>query len=529
MKKKLTVLLFIFAMFAAGLRAEVVMPKIFGDNMVVQSGKSVKVWGKSSPNADIEVLYAGKKAKTKASDKGEWSLYMPILIASKEPSDFKVLENGKTAKTFSNVLTGEVWLAGGQSNMEFTIGASTDFESFKKRMNADPQKYSLIRFIKPKKSNMSKTKLFDFDCDAKWSDIVSNPEFRFSSAVAFYFAEKLVDSLDIPVGLIITPLGGSSMVAWVPEEFLKGEPTFEKELKSFKEKLATYNYNKALDTFKKRNAEYEESVKAAKAQGKPEPKKPYDLQPVWTPNPLSPNNIRSTPAWLYNAKIAPIAGYTIRGVIWYQGEANLTWRLDGTFTSRFNRLMEAWRAEWKDVNMPFIFAQLPSFGKQRSWPETRWQQFESFKQTPNSHIVITIDTGEENDIHPKQKTPVADRFARIALNKFYGKNITAYGPMPVSAKFESNSATVKLDCKSDLKCSGSPRGFEVRSGGKWISAKAKISPEGFVRISSPDGSKIDAVRYAWLDWAVPQVCLFDSENLPAAPFVFFKDENTSKK
>ena len=522
--KKLSAFILILAS-AAVLCAEIAMPKIFGDNMVLQSGKPVKVWGKADANSKVRVSYAGKNAEAKASADGLWSLHLPPLAASKKPEQFKVFENGKIAKTFSNVLAGEVWIAGGQSNMEFTIRNSTDFDAFKKRMAAEPQKYSLIRFIKPKKSNISKTKLFDFDCDAEWTDIVSNPDFRFSSAVAFYFAERLVNELDVPIGLVITPLGGSSMTAWVPEEFLKGEPTFERELAAFNEKLATYDYQKALETFNRRVAEYEESVKAAKAAGKPEPKKPYDLQPVWTPDPITPTNIRFTPAWLYNAKIAPIAGYTARGVIWYQGEANLTGRLDGTFTSRFNRLMQAWRAEWQDENLPFIFAQLPSFGRQRSWPETRWQQFESFKQTPNSHIVITIDTGEENDIHPKQKTPVADRFARIALNKYYGKNITAYGPLPVSAKFDADSAVVKLDCKTALKCRGNPRGFEARSGGKWVEAKAQVSPKGFVKISSTDGAEIDAVRYAWFDWAVPQVCLFDSEDLPAAPFVFFKNNN----
>ncbi len=517
--KKLLILLSLFA--SANLFAEIVMSQVFSDNMLLQREQNVKIWGKSDKNANIEVKFDAQKKSATADKDGKWSIYLDPLKASYEAKKLEVYENGKLGKTIINVLVGEVWISGGQSNMEWAMVNTTGFEDAKKRVAAE--KYRNIRYFEQKgRDSGALEPQEDFIKPALWEmcDETVLPHF---SAVSFFFAEKMFLELDMPIGILSSSLGGSSMVAWVPENVMKKRRVFLPILESFATEKAKYNYAETLANFKKRSAEYQAQVKAAKAENKPIPEQPRDLR--FAPNPLGPGNIRSMPAYLFNAKICPMAGYTARGVIWYQGEANLTTKINRSFTDKFNCLIETWRKAWKNDDMYFLFAQLTSFGKQRYWPETRWEQYQTLKEVKNTGMAVTIDIGEENDIHPRNKTDVGVRMANIALKDVYKKNVThPYGPMIENVEYNNSSATIKLDTGGrKIVIDGTLRGFEVmEENDVWVESEAKFNADETFTITSKNGKEIKGVRYAWKDWAQPYVCIFNEDKLPAMPFIDFK-------
>jgi len=503
------------ALICACLHAEILMPKIFSDGMVLQRAESVKIWGKADKGAKVDVEFAGQKKSATADENGKWSVNLNALPANASASVMKVFENGKEAKSIADVLVGEVWVTGGQSNMQFGMRNSTDFEAAKKRC----LNYKTLRMFKQIKTDLgTETPQFDFPYECKWI-AASSGEIDGWSAAAYYFGEKLLAELKVPVGLLDSSLGGSSMITWVPESVAKAEPNFAAALKKFNDEKKVYDHKAALADYKERKRKYDAEVKKAAAEGKPAPAAPSsDLRYGFAPTALGPGNIRNMPCYLYNSKIAPMAGYTARGIIWYQGEAN-SGQLDGKFESMFKALIGAWRDAWGKPEMPFIFAQLPSF-KQTSWPEARWEQYNTSKALKNVGVTVLIDLGEENDIHPKNKTDVGLRMAGIALKDVYGLNVThPYGPMFKNAKFDGASATVTFENGGrKMLVKGELRGFEVCVNGKWVGAKAEGVGNDSFKISSADGAAIEGVRYLWKPWAQPDVCIFNEDGLPAMSF-----------
>lgn len=530
MKKNKICLLALSAFFACFAAAEINMPKIFSENMVLQRQKPVNVWGTAEPNANVEVTFDGRKKSTRANSNGEWLVALDPMEAKKIGADLKVFENGKEAKNFANVVVGEVWLSGGQSNMQFAVNGleKKDLENIRTRAN-----YPLIREIAmeaysgaptPQKDLPENYSKLEKEMETQGKISTKRAECRASvwkqtnaevvgnySALAFLFAEGLHKDLDVPIGIIGTALGGTSMITWVPQSYISKYEGWQKEYANFKKLSDGYNFKDALKQWQQIDyPKWEKDIAQWKKTKKgKEPRRPY--KPTFN----SPARYQSSPTYLYNAKIAPIANFTIRGAIWYQGEN------DGTnnFDIKLSNMIAAWRDTFKNPSMPFIVVQMPSFGA--NWASKCWYQFKVFKNMQNVGLANAIDTGVENDIHPKDKLPIARRLQQIAMRDVYGaKNLYPYGPMLKSVSYKGESAEVHFDTDGrGLVGKGEARGFEVKIGAnKWVEARTKIDGEKVV-VSSPDNVKISGVRYLWGTFPKPRVWLYNTDGEPAFLFV----------
>jgi len=507
--KKILVMVSAFLVCAVSF-AEIIMPKIFSDNMVLQRGEPVKIWGKASPNASVEVKFGKVSQKVKASEAGKWSLFLPSMKANKENQTLQIFENSELGKEIQNVLVGEVWIAGGQSNMQWTLNNSNDGEKAKARAN-----YPTMRFFLQRVDAIAAESQEDSPAGAAW--IIASPDTVFGfSAIGFYFIEKLMQDLDIPVAIVETPLGGSIMAVWLTREDMEGIESYQERIKLFDERNANYNYEKALENqkiaFEKWKQERDEAVKEGK---------PFKKGPPREPRKEAAGEPQVMPAYLYNAKIAPIKGFTARGFIWYQGESDATQKV-GEFVEKFERLIDSWRKYWGKKDMPFYFVQLASFGP-ADWAETRWQQYLTSKKMKNVELASAIDLGTEDDIHPRQKTEVGVRLANIALKNVYDKkDIYPFGPEMKSVSYKDDIAVVSIDSlKRKLIEKGEPRGFEVLIDGKWIDAIETTfdAKKKTISIKSPDSKEVKGVRYLGKHWSQPDVYIYSEDDLPMLPFI----------
>jgi len=494
--------------------ADIIMPKIFSDGMVLQEGKPVKIWGKADKGAKVDVEFAGQKKSTAASSEGAWDLDLEPLATSKKPQEMRIFENGADAKKIGDVLIGEVWISGGQSNMYFTVDRCDTFEDAEKSAN-----YPLIRIFSQSQSANAPTPQFDLTGDLKWQSVTPQNVGTFSAA-AFYFAESLFKKLDRPIGIVESACGGSAMVAWIKKEDAKGVPDFDKKIAIFEKELSTYNYAAALKKWEALDKANKQKAAELKKEGKPF----KGIAPA-RPNQNSPLPVKATPQMLYNAKIAPLQGYAARGFIWYQGESDSRTEGDG-FSQMFARLIQSWRKYWGDDSMPFYFAQLSSYDTSADFPNARAQQHKTLSLAPHTGMAVTFDYGLKENVHPTRKRPVGLRLANLALKEVYGfSDLKPYSPEAASFKYADASAEVALNLKGGaISAKGDLRGFEVLQGDKWTPAFAKIE-NSVLTVSSANGAKIDGVRYLWKSWAEPDVCLYGQNDLPLLPFLNLSKTN----
>ena len=239
------------------------------------------------------------------------------------------------------------------------------------------------------------------------------------------------------------------------------------------------------------------------------------------PNKISPVPYFRTPVWNYNAKVAPLRGLAARGIIWYQGESDTLEPAVLHFESQLKLLISAWRGYFEKPDMPFIMAQLSSFvsSPKNKWAEARAAQLAVAASVPNVYAIPTIDRGESNDIHPKDKTTVGLRMANVALSQVYGAAApNPFAPQFKSAEYSGSAATVLLETRGlEIESRGQLRGFEVLANGKWAKAVAKFDG-GKIVLKSPDGADVSGVRYLWKNDPLSEICVFDSGGLPLYPF-----------
>ncbi len=516
LKKKLCFAAII--MFAVGsVIAEITLPKIFSDGMVLQRDMPLKIWGKATPNARIGIEFAGKKKMTKSDKDGKWEFVLDSLPSSKEPLEMTLLENGKADKNIKDILVGEVWITAGQSNMEWARKNTTEAKDAKERAKS----YNLMRvFRQPHQISLEKE--WDSPSGSKWHDVESQDAMN---AIGFYFGEILLKDLDVPIGLVETPLGGSAMRAWIPQESFAGVKFLEDRQAEFKKQLENYNYEVEFKNWNERKKAYDAEVAKLKKEGKEVPQAPFNVRTV--PNKTSPQRYQETPSGLFNAKIAPIAGYAARGVIWYQGESDAGGASLESFVEQFEKLVDAWRKAWGNEDLYFFWAQLTSYSTKADWGLTRWKQLQCADVVKKSGIINIIDLGEENDIHPKDKTTVGKRFAMLVLKDVYGKKgIHAYAPVLKNAKYGPRGVEVFFETYGrKLVGKGDPRGFEVLVGDKWEPAKVEmLGRRVLVKPVSGNVADVQGVRYLWKSWAQPDVWLFNGDGLPVFSFTHLKEK-----
>lgn len=492
------------------------MPKILSDHMVVQRELPVHLWGMATPGEQVSVTFRGETRSTTATKLGRWSLYLkpgaaggPFEMTIKStpaaaPSASAHASgsaDGATPQTItiSDVLVGDVWVASGQSNMEFAMSqaesASTDLPK------ADIPHVRLL-IVDKKAADYPQE-----DVDTKgWAASTSETAKDFS-AVAWYFAREIEQREHVPVGVIDSTWGGTPAEAWTRLTAL-GDDAQLNSLFAARGKMLDAAADTALEIL-----DEQRQVAEAKAQGKTEPTFP------WRPDPNSwgPGN-------LWNGMIAPLTGMAIRGAIWYQGESNAGRERYPTYNRVMRDLIEDWRQQWSVGEFPFYYVQIANFitDPDDNWADLRNQQLKTLGLR-NTAMAVTIDIGNPNNIHPTDKMDVGHRLALAARAMNYGESGLEYsGPIFRQATMDGNSVRAWFDHAKGLNAKGgTANGAEVTSvevagsDGKFASARATVDGETIVA-SSPEVPNPVAIRYGWA--SSPRCNLFNGDGLPASPF-----------
>jgi sialate O-acetylesterase len=482
--------------------AEVTLPKILTSHMVVQRDLPVHIWGMATPGEDVSVSFRGETRIAKAGPLGHWSVYLAPGAAG---GPFQMIVKGAPAVAgaeaapaqtiaLDDVLVGDVWLASGQSNMEFRMHqaatASADLPHA-----ANPRIRLLM--IKNRASEYAQD---DADTNG-WA--ASSPETAHDfSAVAWYFAREIEQREKVPVGVIDSTWGGTVAESWTRLRALGEDAS-----------LAPVFVSRGRMTDRETDALLEDKDQQrqraeAKAQGKPTPEFPWHpMLSMWGPG------------LLWNGMIAPLTPLPIRGVIWYQGESNsIVEREPALYHRLFRTLIEDWRRQWGIGDFPFLYVQISNFKSTpaEDWPTLREQQLKTL-ELRNTAMAVTIDIGDPDNVHPTDKVDVGLRLSRAARALSYGETIEYSGPLFRQATPEGNAIRVWFDhAKGLMAKDGTATGFEVAGAdGKFAPATAKIEGTTVVA-TSPSVAEPVSVRYGWAN--SPQCNLFNGEGLPASPF-----------
>jgi sialate O-acetylesterase len=481
--------------------ADIKLPAIIGDNMVLQQGEKVAIWGWADPGEEVMVgvSWHSMKWAVTANKDGKWSFKM---TSPKVGGPYEMTLTGKNSITIKNILVGEVWVASGQSNMQWTVSNSANAEQEIAEAN-----YPKIRlfYVTRKVADEPQS-----DCEGSWVECSPEtvPDF---SAVAYFFGRELYKQLDVPVGLIHTSWGGTPAEAWTRREVLKAMPECAPILKRYADAVA--NYPNAKEEYEQKLAEWKEAAAKAKADGINPPRRPGE--------PFGPGHPHS-PAGLYNAMIAPLIPYGIAGAIWYQGESNAGRAYQ--YRTLFPAMIKNWRKDWGLGQFPFLFVQLANFMKTKPEPgDSAWAELREAQSMtlalPNTGMAVIIDIGEADNIHPKNKQDVGKRLALWALANTYDKKLVYSGPIYKSMKVDGNSIVLSFDhVGGGLIAKGGDelKGFAIAGADKkFVWADAKIEGDTVV-VSSNEVSEPVTVRYAWAD--NPVCNLYNIEELPASPF-----------
>lgn len=492
--------------------AEIGLPHFFSDHMVLQRDKPAAIWGTANAGSTVTVTFNGKSVKTKADSKGTWKTQIGPLAASIKGTTMTITD-GADSRTLNDVLVGEVWFASGQSNMQFGLAQS---EGAKETMaTAD---LPGIRFFMTQLTAVSSPMS---DVEGSWE--VSSPQTagRFS-AVAYHFARKLNQELGVPVGVIQSAWGGKPVQTFTSREALAGIPEGKSLLETQEKAAATYDPKKAKTQHAKAMKAWEKQMQERKSAPQ-EPKAKPPAQPKLRENPAS---AAGQPATIYNGMIAPFVGYTMRGAIWYQGEANAKSPETAlAYGKLFPLMIQDWRTRWGD-DFRFLWVQLANYLKPVEEPGTNapWAilQDQQRRLLPirKSGMAVINDIGSENNIHPTNKKDVGERLARWALADEYGKDVVKCGPLYKGFKIDGARITVTFDHlgKGLKSADGGPlKRFEIRGeDGKWVWADAKIEGSAVI-VSSATVAKPVAARYAWASNPTG-TNLVNSEGLPASVF-----------
>ena len=485
---------------SGGAVADVRLPSIIGDNMVLQRGGKAPIWGWAEPKELVTVrIGEGTRAWIAlAGDDGRWMLKIDVPDAG---GPYEMSIRGKNTITVSNILVGEVWVCSGQSNMQWTVQRAANAEQ--EIAAADYPKMRLFT-VQRKVADSPQE-----DCTGQWVECSSETAGGFSAA-AYFFGRELHKKLDVPVGLIHTSWGGTPAESWTRRDVLEGEEDFAPILKRYDEMIA--RYPEAKRQYERRLEQWKEASKKARAAGKNAPRRPRA--------PSGPGSSR-TPGGLYNAMIAPLIPYSIKGAIWYQGEANAGRAYQ--YRKLFGAMIRNWRQDWGQGDFAFLFVQLANYMAVASEPgESAWAELREAQSMtlglPNTGMAVIIDIGEAGNIHPKNKQDVGRRLALCALAGSYGKNVVYSGPVYRSMEVRGSEAVLRFDHTGGglVGRGGALKGFAIAGEDrKFVWADARIEGETVVVRSEKVGRPV-GVRYAW---ANNPVCnLYNREGLPASPF-----------
>jgi sialate O-acetylesterase len=497
--------LLVFALLigAATAAADIKLPALIGDNMVLQQGRPVAIWGSADVGEQVTVSMGEQKQTATADANGQWKVQLEPL---KKGGPFEMIVAGKNTVTLHNVLVGEVWVCSGQSNMEFALwnhgvfGGAKDFEQEVAAAN-----YPMIHLFIVKKAVAGKPQT---DVQGQW--VVTSPETAGSfSAVGYFFGRDLYRAMKFPVGLIDTTWGGTEAEAWTSDVALDADLDLKVAADSWRQRIADFPH--ALEQYEQSLQDWEKSAEEAESSGK-----------VAVPIPSLPRDPRSNPwrdAGLWNGMVAPLTPYAIAGTIWYQGESNASFAYQ--YRKVFSTMIEQWRTSWEQGDFPFLFVQLASFTvggeSNNTWAVLRESQ-EKTLALPKTGMAVAIDIGESHDIHPKNKQEVGRRLALAAEGVAYGRRIEYRGPAYQSVRADKGTFHVRFTHTAGGLVVRGQRlmGFEIAGDDQqFFPAEAQIAGNEVV-LSSSHVAKPVAARYAWAN--DPKCNLYNKVGLPAPPF-----------
>ncbi|MFM2166584.1 MAG: hypothetical protein RIS79_955 [Verrucomicrobiota bacterium] len=490
----------LLAPLAALQSAELKLATPFSDHMVLQRDKPVAVWGWADAGQSVTVSFAGQSKSATAGTDGKWSLKLDALTASAEPRGLLVTGKEGRKVEVKDVLVGEVWLGSGQSNMEMAVGGANNAAAEQAAAN-----FPLIRYYA---ESSAPAETPQPEGKGLWQPCTPTNVRRFS-ATLYFFGREIHREVGVPVGLICSAVGATHIEAWIPAEAQSADAETKAEYDSQLRGWQHFDEAKLRADYPKKLAAWKLAVEQGKAGAKDQP---------WTPEAtLAHLRRKGPPAGLYNGKIANLAPFTVRGMLWYQGESNAGH--PGLYHKQLSQLVTSWRSLWND-ELPFAWVQLPNFTSTgEGWPRMREAMLKTLT-LPKTGMAITIDLGDAKDIHPKNKQDVGKRLSVWALGTVYGKNVPAIsGPLPAGSTINGNAITVSFKhTDGGLKSiTASPlTGFQIAAADQqWKPAEAKIVGETVV-VSSAEVAQPVAVRYAWKDW--PDYSLANGAGLPASPF-----------
>jgi sialate O-acetylesterase len=497
--------------FAAALPSahatDAALSPLFGDHSVLQRDKSLPVWGTAGPGDTVAVTFQGQSVKAVAGPDGKWTARLGPFPASTEPSDL-VVSSANTV-TVHDVLVGDVWLCGGQSNMEFKV----DDGGFTYRVNNSKEElaaanYPLIRQIEIERA-VSTTPV-STPSTKGWKVASPDTVGKFT-AVGYFFARDIHRSTGVPVGIILSCWGGTPVESWMDDEARASTSlaaTLDTRWTTAKaawppERVAQYSVD--MEAWNKAEANATAT---------------HTKNPLHWPQPPSTDASPARPGGLFNAMIAPLEPAAIRGVLWYQGEANTGHANE--YAELFSTMIRSWRHGFGQGDVPFYFVQLANFGnpyefKNRDWAELRDGQAAALA-LPATGMAVTVDIGNADNIHPRNKQEVGRRLALIAKTNIYGVAPEVTGPVFASATVEGPAIRVHFTHSgTELEARGGPAAcVEVAGADKvFHPALAEVQVDSLL-VSSPDVTAPVAVRYAWTN--APSPNLYSDDGLPVVPF-----------
>lgn len=485
-------------LLSSALNATLELASPFTKHMVLQRDMPVPIWGRANPGLTISLKFSGQKKYTRTDSSGKWRIDLEPLSANAVGKRMTVMA-GKNQESveLDDIVVGEVWICSGQSNMQMSIESVRNIQALESKPGSI-RSFQVKNTVALEEQNR---------CKGEW--IVNRPD----SAVAAAFAHYLEEYADVPIGILLTSWGSSSIEAWMPRDMTRVMPHFKKIMDAF-------------DSNESVKQQIEETVNA-------EP---------W--NKSQNSFLRHQPNILYNAMMKPLIPYACRGLIWYQGERN-TGAIDGMpedpWTARvsgmllYRKVLTQWiqcyRQEWEQSKLHFLIVMLPGFGKlldasldqtlespdAQSWAWMRESQLNAL-ELPHTGVVNTIDLGHPTNIHPKDKLPIGKRLALLAARDTLSQSIVAQGPVMESVLARGEYLVVDFKNGEGLKTTDgkAATGFWLADESeKWYPAEALIKGNR-VALRSPEIRKPLYIRYAFA--GMPKVNLVNSSNLPAYPF-----------
>ncbi len=513
MRRMICIVFLLFSLYGCSRRPAtgIHLPSFFGDHMVLQQEKPIAIWGQAHPGGEVTVTLQEQSRSAHVDKLGQWNVTLPPRSAG-GPYELRIA--GKDTVIIRDVLIGEVWLCSGQSNMEMAVQSS----AHAREEMAGAGNPHIRLYMVPKRAAGNPLQ----DIDAEWQicDSVSAGNF---SAAGYFFGRELHAVLQCPIGLIKSAYGATPAESWMPSSALQQDAELQplldfwqelaKDVPDYEAGFEAY-YERYMQVWQEQVANWRLEDQQARSQGKPMP--PF-------PDPIMLGQ-KNTPGVLYNAMIAPLIPYAIRGVVWYQGESNAGRAVQ--YRRLFPALIHSWRRAWQQRDLPFLFVQLAGWQalqkapvEKSVWAELREAQTMTLQSTKHTGMAVAADIGEVDDVHPKNKQDVGKRLALWALADVYGRPVAKSGPLYKSVQFKNNSAILSFEYAADglLSKNSEPlKGFAIAgSDSQFVWAQARIDGDR-VTVWSEQVNNPLSVRYGWATHPVGN--LYNKALLPASPF-----------